>query len=127
MLPCFFPSAANPTPVLGILLWHLLFFDPRGHSWRHQSSVEGSIPLLVSRVHLRILTPAVQTFGWNTLINVFYLPGAILGSFVSDWIGPRKALGYGVLAQGIVGFIMAGCYAQLATPAHIGGFVVVYG
>ncbi|KAI9818777.1 MAG: hypothetical protein M1827_007597 [Pycnora praestabilis] len=72
-------------------------------------------------------TALTKSFGWNTVINLFYIPGAILGSFVSDWVGPRNALGYGVLAQAIVGFIMAGCYAQLATSAHIGGFCVVYG
>lgn len=68
-----------------------------------------------------------KSFGWNTVVNLFYIPGAFLGSFVSDWIGPRKALAYGVSAQAIVGFIMAGCYGQLAKPENIGGFCVVYG
>ena len=58
---------------------------------------------------------------------MFYLPGAIGGAFLSDFIGPRYALAIGVLLQGIVGFIMAGCYAHLATSAHVAGFVVVYG
>lgn len=71
--------------------------------------------------------PLWKSFGWNTLINVFYIPGAILGSFVSDWLGPRYTLAMGVFAQGIVGFIMAGLYARLATNAHVAGFVVVYG
>jgi len=68
-----------------------------------------------------------KTFGWNTVINLFYIPGAFIGSYVSDWIGPRKALAYGVAAQAIVGFIMAGCYEGLAKPQNIGGFCVVYG
>lgn len=72
-------------------------------------------------------SPLWVAFGWNTVINLFYIPGAILGAFVSDWIGPRYALAGGVFAQGIVGFIMAGLYAQLATPAHVAAFVVVYG
>lgn len=71
--------------------------------------------------------PLWKTFGWNTVINLFYVPGAIIGSFVSDWIGPRKALAYGVTAQAVVGFIMAGCYEKLAEPKNIGGFCVVYG
>jgi MFS family permease len=71
--------------------------------------------------------PLWKTFGWNTVVNVFYLPGAILGSFVSDWIGPRYTLASAVFAQGCVGFIMSGLYATLATPAHVAGFVVVYG
>lgn len=71
--------------------------------------------------------PLWKTFGWNTLINVFYLPGAIGGAFLSDWIGPRHALAIGVFLQGLVGFLMAGLYSKLNTPAHVGGFVVVYG
>lgn len=68
-----------------------------------------------------------KSFGWNTLINFFYLPGCLSGSFISDWIGPKKALAYGVLAQAVVGFIMAGCYGPLSDPGNIGGFVIVYG
>lgn len=68
-----------------------------------------------------------KSFGWNTIVNVFYLPGAIGGAFISDWIGPKKALVIFVFLQGIVGFIMAACYGLLDTSAHVGGFVVVYG
>lgn len=46
---------------------------------------------------------------------------------MSDWIGPKKALGYSVAAQAVVGFIMAGTYAKLSEPGNVGGFVVVYG
>jgi MFS family permease len=68
-----------------------------------------------------------QAFGWNTVINLFYIPGAMLGSVLSDWIGPRYALAGGVTAQAVVGFIMAGLYGKLATPEHVAGFAVVYG
>ena len=71
--------------------------------------------------------PLWQTFGWGTVINLFYIPGAILGAFMSDWIGPRTTLTIGVFAQGVVGFIMAGCYPYLDTNSHVAGFVVVYG
>lgn len=71
--------------------------------------------------------PLWKTFGWNTIVNVFYLPGALAGAFISDWIGPKNALVIFVFLQGVVGFIMAGCYGLLDTSAHIGGFVVVYG
>lgn len=67
------------------------------------------------------------SFGWNTLLNLFYMPGCIIGAFTSDWWGPRNALGYTVLVQAIVGFIMAGTYQYLAKPEYVGGFVVVYG
>ena len=68
-----------------------------------------------------------RSFGWNTLVNFFYLPGAIMGAFISDWIGPKKALVIFVTLQGIVGFIMAGCYGLLDHSSTVAGFVVVYG
>ena len=71
--------------------------------------------------------PLWKSFGWSTLTNVFYLPGAIGGAFLSDAIGPRYALTIGVFLQACVGFLMAGFYGQLATSAHVAGFVVVYG
>jgi MFS family permease len=67
------------------------------------------------------------SFGWNTLLTFFYMPGCIAGAWLSDWVGPRNALGYSVLAQGIVGFIMAGCYSYLYQLQYIAGFVIVYG
>ena len=71
--------------------------------------------------------PIWKSFGWNTIVNVFYLPGASGGAFLSDAIGPRYALAIGVFLQGVVGFIMAGCYGLLDTSSHVAGFVVVYG
>lgn len=71
--------------------------------------------------------PLWVSFGWATVINAFYVPGAFVGAFISDWIGPRYALAMGALLQGIVGFIMTGIYKYLNTPAHVAGFVVIYG
>lgn len=71
--------------------------------------------------------PLSQSFGWNTVINLFYVPGAMLGSIFSDKVGPRYALAAGVLAQAVVGFIMAGLYPHLAKPENVAGFAVVYG
>lgn len=68
-----------------------------------------------------------QTFGWSVLVNFFYLPGAILGAFTSDWMGPRLALMIFVAAQGALGFVMSGCYTYLKESQNIAGFVVVYG
>ncbi|KAJ5435121.1 Major facilitator superfamily domain general substrate transporter [Penicillium cf. griseofulvum] len=55
------------------------------------------------------------------------LVGSALGAFLSDWIGPRYTLALGVGLQGIIGFIMAGCYKYLATPENVAAFVVVFG
>ncbi|KAL6860761.1 glycerophosphoinositol permease [Amphichorda felina] len=69
--------------------------------------------------------PLTTVFGWSTVINCFYLPGSIIGSFISDWIGPKYTLSLGVSIQAIVGFIMAGLYDKLSK--HIAAFAVVYG
>ncbi|RYP56768.1 hypothetical protein DL769_009862 [Monosporascus sp. CRB-8-3] len=71
--------------------------------------------------------PLTTVFGWNTVINIFYLPGTIFGAFVSDWLGPRYTLALGVTLQAVVGFVMAGAYAKLSQPEVVGGFAVVYG
>ncbi|KAK1822374.1 glycerophosphoinositol permease [Friedmanniomyces endolithicus] len=67
------------------------------------------------------------SFGWNTLLTFWYMPGCIAGSWLSDLVGPRNALRYSVQVQAIVGFIMAGCYKYLAVPQNVAGFVIVYG
>ncbi|MCJ1245391.1 hypothetical protein MMC30_002595 [Trapelia coarctata] len=72
-------------------------------------------------------SPLWVGFGWNTVINLFYIPGAIIGAFISDWIGPRLALTIFVFAQGCVGFLMTGLYPILNQPKNVGGFVVIYG
>lgn len=71
--------------------------------------------------------PLWKTFGWTTLIYLFYIPGSSLGALSSDWIGPKMTLAVGVGLQGIVGFIMSGCYEWLATEKYMGAFIVVYG
>ncbi|KAI1473243.1 MFS general substrate transporter [Daldinia caldariorum] len=66
-------------------------------------------------------------FGWNTVINLFYIPGTMLGAPISDRLGPRYTLILGQTLQAVVGFIMAGCYARLSHPSVVGAFAVVYG
>jgi len=67
------------------------------------------------------------SFGWNTVINLFYIPGAMLGGPFSDWVGPRYAIAIGVFFQGIFAFAMAAKYETLSTPSHVAGFTVIYG
>ena len=71
--------------------------------------------------------PLSQSFAWNTVITLFYIPGAMFGAVYSDWVGPRYALASGVFMQAFVGFIMAGLYKTLSESSHIGAFAVVYG
>ncbi|KAI0155301.1 MFS general substrate transporter [Xylariaceae sp. FL1272] len=71
--------------------------------------------------------PLTTVFGWNTVINLFYIPGTLIGAPVSDRIGPRYTLILGFVLQAIVGFIMAGVYPQISKPSVVGAFAVVYG
>jgi MFS family permease len=71
--------------------------------------------------------PLWTSFGWSTVINLFYIPGAVLGAFVSDWIGPKYTLVLGIVLQGAVGFLMSGIYVHLDKASAVGGFVVIYG
>jgi MFS family permease len=73
--------------------------------------------------------PLWKSLAWNILLNFFYLPGCLAGAFVADMpsMGPKKTLCIGVTLQGIIGFIMAGCYPWLNKSQNVAGFVVVYG
>jgi len=64
-------------------------------------------------------------FGWNVVINLFYIPGTVGGAFVLDYLGPKMTLIIGLVLQAIIGFIMSGLYVQLTN--HIAAFAVVYG
>lgn len=66
-----------------------------------------------------------KTWGWNIVLNLFYIPGAFLGALASDYFGPRLTLGVGVIIQAIIGFIMSALYENL--KGKIGAFVVIYG
>lgn len=72
--------------------------------------------------------PLWKSFGWNTIINLWYMPGAIAGMFIADTrLGPKWTLIIFMVLQGVVGFIMAACYGSLYKPENVGAFVVVYG
>ncbi|KAJ7911484.1 metabolite transporter [Mycena leptocephala] len=64
-------------------------------------------------------------FGWNVVINLFYMPGTIIGAFIVDYLGPKYTMILGLLCQAFFGFIMSGLYSQL--KKHIAGFAVIYG
>ncbi|KAF9038118.1 putative metabolite transporter [Panaeolus papilionaceus] len=64
-------------------------------------------------------------FGWNVVINLFYIPGTMIGAFVVDYLGPKWTMITGLLLQAVVGFIMSGLYAKLTQ--NIAAFAVVYG
>ncbi|KKA27197.1 hypothetical protein TD95_002118 [Thielaviopsis punctulata] len=82
---------------------------------------------ILSNIYSSSTAPLTTVYGWNTVINLFYIPGTVIGAFLSDIYGPRYTLAAGVIAQAIVGFIMAGCYPELSKPHYVGAFAVVYG
>lgn len=65
------------------------------------------------------------SLGWSVVINLFYMPGTIVGAFVVDYLGPRYTQVLGLLLQALFGFIMSGLYSSL--KQHVGAFAVVYG
>ncbi|KJA19447.1 hypothetical protein HYPSUDRAFT_204509 [Hypholoma sublateritium FD-334 SS-4] len=67
----------------------------------------------------------VTVFGWNVVINLFYMPGTLIGAFVVDKLGAKYTMITGLLLQAIIGFAMSGAYSHLTR--HIAGFAVVYG
>lgn len=64
-------------------------------------------------------------FGWNVVINLFYMPGTIGGALLVDYLGPKHTMILGLMAQAIIGFIMSALYTQLTK--HIAAFAVLYG
>lgn len=101
------------------LIWFI--YDFSAYSFGIYSST------ILANIYDSAAAPLTTVFGWNTVINLFYIPGTMLGAPLSDKLGPRYALILGVTLQAIVGFIMAGDYANLSKPGMVGGFAVVYG
>lgn len=63
--------------------------------------------------------------GWSVVINLFYMPGTLIGAFVVDYLGPKWTMITGLLCQAVIGFIMSGLYKHLTN--HVAAFAVVYG
>jgi hypothetical protein len=51
-------------------------------------------------------------FGWSTVINLFYIPGTVIGAFAVDYLGPKYCMITGLVLQAIIGFIMSGLYTK---------------
>ncbi|GMM33486.1 hypothetical protein DASC09_008110 [Saccharomycopsis crataegensis] len=66
-----------------------------------------------------------KTFGWNVVLNLFYIPGSFVGAIASDYFGPRLTLFVGLVIQAVLGFAIAGAYNTL--KHHVAGFTVIYG
>ncbi|KAG8910938.1 hypothetical protein FRC00_007298, partial [Tulasnella sp. 408] len=77
--------------------------------------------------------PLTTSLGWNVVINLFYIPGCMIGALLVDRVKPRMLMTMWLNAEteltldGIPGFAMSGAYTYFATPAHIAGFTIMYG
>lgn len=85
----------------------------------------GLFSSLIVKEVLGSSAPLWRIFGWNALITTLGLPGAIIGAWLADVIGPKKTFIIALSLQIIIGFIMGGLFSKLRE--HIAAFVVVYG
>jgi MFS family permease len=66
-----------------------------------------------------------QTLGWGCLVNFFYVPGAFVGAWMSDWLGPKYCMVFGSVMQAAFGFGLSGGYEYF--KQRVVGFAIVYG
>ncbi|TXT07617.1 uncharacterized protein COLE_04541 [Cutaneotrichosporon oleaginosum] len=66
-----------------------------------------------------------QTLGWGCLVNFFYVPGAFVGAWMSDWLGPKYCMVFGSVMQAAFGFGLSGGYEYF--KKRVVGFAIVYG
>ncbi|KXN81580.1 hypothetical protein AN958_04419 [Leucoagaricus sp. SymC.cos] len=62
-------------------------------------------------------------FGWNVVINLMKVPGAIGGAFLLDFLDPKWTLIGALIIQSVVGFLMSGLYKPMTV--HIAVFAVI--
>ena len=98
------------------LIWFLYDFSSYGF---------GTYSSIIIGLVLPADAPLYQNFGWNVVLNLFYIPGAFLGGYAADYFGPRLALTVGLVVQTAIGYGIAGGLDHL--QKHIAGFVVMYG
>ncbi|KAH8653096.1 major facilitator superfamily domain-containing protein [Tricladium varicosporioides] len=67
----------------------------------------------------------LQNIGYGTLINLFYLPGTLLGGYLMDVIGRKQTMTLGFTCLGIMGFIIGAALPQIRKIFPL--FVVLYG
>ncbi|KAF8887086.1 putative metabolite transporter [Infundibulicybe gibba] len=139
--------ALGVVPALGVFLWRFNMGEsPR---YRTDSMKYASIPytLMLRRYGARLAAISFVwflydfvtypshggsdslyiVFGWNTVLSMLSLPGAIGGAFLVDHIGAKNTLIIGLVSQVIVGFIMSGLYKQYAEQPSPPLRQVIYG
>ncbi|KAK5688638.1 hypothetical protein LTS10_000616 [Elasticomyces elasticus] len=67
----------------------------------------------------------VQNIGYGTVVNLFYLPGCVVGGFLMDWIGRKQTMTLGFVCWSIMGFIIGGALGPIQSITPL--FLILYG
>ncbi|KAK4962898.1 hypothetical protein LTR10_000525 [Elasticomyces elasticus] len=67
----------------------------------------------------------VQNIGYGTVVNLFYLPGCVVGGFLMDWIGRKQTMTLGFICWAIMGFIIGGALGPIQSITPL--FLILYG
>ncbi|KIK28697.1 hypothetical protein PISMIDRAFT_90338 [Pisolithus microcarpus 441] len=67
----------------------------------------------------------IIVFGWTLVINLFFLPGSVLGAFLVDEHGLKNLMIVGLLLQAIVGLGIGAVRDAVAN--HIAAYAIAYG
>lgn len=67
----------------------------------------------------------MENIGYGTVVNLFYLPGCIVGGLLMDRIGRKQTMTLGFFCWAILGFIIGGALDPIQKVFPL--FVVLYG
>ncbi|PWN91093.1 MFS general substrate transporter [Acaromyces ingoldii] len=67
----------------------------------------------------------IRSIGYGTVINLFYIPGCLVGSFAMDRLGRRNTQATFFLVQAVVAFVLGGALGPISSIFPL--FVVLYG
>ncbi|KAF9441128.1 hypothetical protein P691DRAFT_779911, partial [Macrolepiota fuliginosa MF-IS2] len=120
-------------PAMLVFLWRLSMEEPT--RYKKDSMKRAKIPyrlvfrrywVSLSAVSAICITGGNESlaviFGWNVVLNLVSLPGAMGGAFLLDYLGPGWTLISALLVQAVVGFLMSALYKPLTN--HIAAFTV---
>lgn len=72
-----------------------------------------------------------QSLAYSCALNCFYLPGTIIGAFISDRLGPKYTMIIGLVCQAAFGFAMGGAFGEvrhsIARVIVLFGFFLAFG
>ncbi|KII95112.1 hypothetical protein PLICRDRAFT_48080 [Plicaturopsis crispa FD-325 SS-3] len=130
-------------PAVGVFIWRWNMEEPVRYKESSMKRTQIPYKLVVRRYWRGVLALSAVWFiydfititggnqsltvvlGWTVIINLFYVPGAIGGAFIVDYLGPKGTMIFGLVSQALIGFIMSGLYTQLRQ--HVSAFAVMYG